>query len=88
MSDERIQDRIQFRLRNVDDDLREAMKGLTNDKISDLARDGLRLILGIRTTKRLEIADRPINVVQQQPKVEPPAPPIRSKPTVFRPGQK
>lgn len=55
-------DRISFRLRNVDGDLREATKGLDSDKLSDLARDGLRLILGIRTTKsaRIEIAERPI----------------------------
>lgn len=57
---EKERDRISFRLRNVDADLREATKGLTTDKLSDLARDGLRLILGIRTTMRVEVAERPI----------------------------
>lgn len=60
MSDKKERDRISFRLRLVDGDLIQATKGLTGDKVSDLARDGLRLILGIRTTKRVELTERAI----------------------------
>lgn len=62
-------DRVSFRLRQVDEDLRAATKGLPADKLSDLARDGLRLILGIRTTKsaRIEITERPIIVKTEAP---------------------
>lgn len=69
MVDTRIHEKIQFRLRNVDADLREAVHGMSNEKLAELARDGLRLILGIRTTKRVEIAERPISVapVDAQP---------------------
>lgn len=58
-------DRITFRLRNVDEDLREAIKGIDASRLSELTRDGLRLILGIKTTKRVEITERPINVLER-----------------------
>lgn len=81
MADKWIHERIQFRLRNIDSDLREAVQGLSNDQISQLARDGLRLILGIRTTKRVEVTEKPI--VEHRPKEEM----IRSKPAVYVPNR-
>lgn len=86
MGDKRIQDRVQFRLRTVDNDLREAIEGMPGERIAELARDGLRLILGIRTTKRLEVAERPINVIERQPGKSETV--IRNKPAVFVPGRR
>jgi len=86
MSNEKVRDRISFRLRNVDVDLRQATKDLTGDKVSDLARDGLRLILGIRTTKRVELTERTIVAkMQDEPQV---ARTIQSKPAVYIPNQR
>lgn len=82
MSDERIHDRIQFRLRSVDADLREAVKGLPTQKISELARDGLRLILGIRTTKRVEVTEKPI--IQHRQQEEQPATITQGPGTVWK----
>jgi hypothetical protein len=85
-------DRVSFRLRNVDDDLREATKGLADDRLSDLARDGLRLILGIKTTKRVEVAERPIitrELPQQTPQTQPQqAQTIRGNSAAWRPESK
>ncbi|WP_201319119.1 hypothetical protein [Paenibacillus sp. EPM92] len=83
--------RISFRLRKVDGDLLEATKDLSSDRISDLARDGLRLILGIKTTKRVEVTERPISVTQasdiRRTEVIPQQRTIPGKPAVFVPGQ-
>jgi hypothetical protein len=86
MSNEKERDRISFRLRNVDVDLRQATKDLTGDKVSDLARDGLRLILGIRTTKRVELTERTIvaKMLDQPQAVRA----IQSKPAVYIPNQR
>lgn len=65
MSDKQ-RDRISFRLRKIDGDLREATANLTESQLSELARDGLRWALGIRTTKRIEVTERPL-IVPQQP---------------------
>lgn len=84
--------RISFRLRKVDGDLLEATKDLSSDRISDLARDGLRLILGIKTTKRVEVTERPISVTQaadiRRTEVIPQQRMIPGKPAVFVPGRK
>lgn len=82
MSDAKERERVSFRLRKVDADLREATAGLAQEVLSELARDGLRLILGIRTTKRVEVAERPIsvrNLVSENPAA------VRAKPAVFIP---
>jgi hypothetical protein len=84
MSNEKERDRISFRLRSVDGDLRQATKGLTGDKLSDLARDGLRLILGIRTTRRVELTER--TIVAKLPEAAPQS--LRSKSAVFVPNQR
>jgi hypothetical protein len=84
MLNERLRDRISFRLRAVDADLREATAALPGDKLSDLARDGLRLILGIKTTKRIEITERPIAIRRTAPEETKVIP---RKPAVFIPGK-
>lgn len=76
-------DKIQFRLRNIDADLREAVRDMSSDKLAELARDGLRIMLGIRTTKIVEVTERPIDIVPERQVT--PAQTIRSKPAVFVP---
>jgi hypothetical protein len=86
MSNEKERNRISFRLRGVDSDLRQATKGLTGDKVSDLARDGLRLILGIRTTKRVELTER--TIVTKIPDEPQTVRTIQGKPAVYIPNQR
>ena len=58
---------ISFRLRKVDDDLRRAVASIGNDELSQLARDGLRYMLGLRTTKTVQVRTEPIRPKQQPP---------------------
>lgn len=52
---------ISFRLRKqIDADLIAQLDQMERDKIAELCRDGLRLMLGIRTTKQTHIVERPI----------------------------
>ncbi|MEF3311393.1 hypothetical protein PV433_21160 [Paenibacillus sp. GYB004] len=74
-----------FRLRKVDTDLAKAIDSIDASALSDLCRDGLRLILGLTTTKRLEVTERPLVRPDQQNRVVESA---RSKPVVFIPNQK
>lgn len=65
--------RVAFRLRKeLDADLIEATEHLTEGELSELSRDGLRLMLGIKTSKQVEVVEKIIT------------PPERpSKPMVF-----
>lgn len=56
-----------FRLRKIDADLEAAMNGMDTNAISDLCRDGLRIVLGLRTTKRIEVTERPLTVPEYLP---------------------
>jgi hypothetical protein len=47
---------LRFRKR-LDDDLKEAVRNLEDVILSDLVRDGLRLMLGIRTTKKIHVTE-------------------------------
>jgi Arc/MetJ-type ribon-helix-helix transcriptional regulator len=47
---------LRFR-KQLDDDLKEAVKKLEDGMLSNLVRDGLRLMLGIRTTKKIEVTE-------------------------------
>lgn len=47
---------LRFR-KKLDDDLKEAIKNLEDGVLSSLVRDGLRLMLGIRTTKTLQVIE-------------------------------
>lgn len=56
-------EKIEARLRKWhDDDLREATAGIESGVLSELVRDGLRIMLGIRTKKQVEIKERPLLV--------------------------
>lgn len=75
-------DSIGFRLRKeLDEDIKNAVANLPQKVVSDLCRNGLRLMLGIRTTKCLTVAEQPLNVppTPEQPKITPP----QTRPTVF-----
>lgn len=53
---------ISFRLRKVlDADLIAA--GVSEDNLPDLCRDGLRLMLGLSTTRQIEVTEKPIAAV-------------------------
>jgi Arc/MetJ-type ribon-helix-helix transcriptional regulator len=47
---------LRFR-KQLDDDLKDAVGKLEDVILSDLVRDGLRLMLGIRTTKKLHVTE-------------------------------
>lgn len=58
---------IGFRLRkDLDTDIQEAISKMPPQVVSELCRNGLRLMLGIRTTKRMTVAEQPLNVPSNQ----------------------
>lgn len=58
---------IGFRLRKqLDDDLFDALKGVEESQISELARTGLRLALNIRTQKVMEIKEMPVQMAARK----------------------
>jgi hypothetical protein len=73
---------ITFRLRkDLDSDLIAA--NVDGVKLQDICRDGLRLMLGIRTTKQVEVKEKKI--------VLPPEQTVRTipgKPAVYIPNQR
>lgn len=72
---------ISFRLRKIDDDLQTAINGIEGDDLSELCRNGLRLILGIKKTRERTVSSRPIAPVSL-PKVY--VPNQRPRPLVTR----
>jgi hypothetical protein len=51
-------ERLTVRFRKLlDADLRQATKNLSEGELSNLARNGLRLMLGIRTTKKIQVTE-------------------------------
>jgi hypothetical protein len=68
MSDRKM---LSFRLRNIDDDLRREIAGIKNDELSELCRNGLRLILGMKKTRSIQVREKLIET--------------RSKPNLFTP---
>ena len=76
---------LTFRLRKIDTDLLTAINDIDSATLSELCRDGLRLILGIRTTRRVEVTEKPLTVP-----AKPPQRPIEipSKPAIFIPNKK
>jgi hypothetical protein len=61
----RMKTPISFRLRkDMDIDLIQAVAGLEQKRIVELCRTGLRLALGIKTQRVIEIKEQPINVVK------------------------
>jgi hypothetical protein len=71
------------RFRKMDDDLKEAIKLLDAGAISELARNGLRLMLGIRTAKQVEVKEKQIVLPAEQTMRT-----IQSKPAVYIPNQR
>lgn len=52
---------ISFRLRkDLDLDLMDALDRVDSKKLPDLCRSGLRLMLGMKTTKAIQIIEQPI----------------------------
>lgn len=72
---------ISFRLRKIDDDLKRAIEGMSNDILSDLCRDGLRYMLGLKTTRRVEVTEHAIIIPQTKKTVE-------TKSAVWKPKDK
>jgi hypothetical protein len=71
------------RFRKIDFDLKEATKDLDEGAISELARNGLRLMLGIRTAKQIQITEKLITLpstLEQTRTTQ-----LVSKPAVFIP---
>ncbi|MEK4355225.1 hypothetical protein MKX41_31020 [Paenibacillus sp. FSL R5-0475] len=65
-----MNDPITFRLRkDLDADIKEAVRNMDKKTVSSLSRDGLRLMLGIRTTKSATVTERPL-VVPDRPLIE------------------
>lgn len=59
---------ISFRLRkDVDADLIAAVAGVDSRRIAELARDGLRLMLGIRTTRYATVVEKPLERPLEKP---------------------
>jgi hypothetical protein len=52
---------LRFR-KKLDDDLKEAVNNLEDVILSDLVRDGLRLMLGIRTTKKIHVTENVLSL--------------------------
>jgi len=94
-----MNDPITFRLRkDLDADIKEAVKDMDKKTVSSLSRDGLRLMLGIRTTKSTTVTERPL-VVPDRPLVtsdralpwltaETKGKPVTSKPAVYIPNRR
>lgn len=74
---------ISFRLRKIDTDLENAIGHLNNQELSELCRSGLRIMLGIRTTKVMEVREREISIPEIKKTTS-----LQSKPAVFRPQNK
>lgn len=64
----RMKTPISFRLRKyVDDDIAQHLAKVNEKEIADLCRNGLRLMLGIRTARQVEITERPLAIPPQVP---------------------
>jgi hypothetical protein len=80
-------DVISFRLRKeLDSDLSAALAGVDKEEIKNLCRNGLRLMLGIKTTRSFEVQELPLVA----PTLKPEQPGVlgQSKPAVFIPTKK
>ncbi|MEK3969425.1 hypothetical protein [Paenibacillus sp. FSL H7-0323] len=94
-----MNDPITFRLRkDLDADIKEAVKDMDKKTVSSLSRDGLRLMLGIKTTKSSTVTERPL-VVPDRPLIVPDralpwitadtrSKPVVSKPAVYIPNRR
>ncbi|HYK57359.1 MAG TPA: hypothetical protein VEV15_12900 [Flavisolibacter sp.] len=51
---------ISFRLRKIDSDLEKAIAGMEKEQIADACRNGLRVMLGITTTRMTQTVEKAI----------------------------
>ncbi|NOV01323.1 hypothetical protein [Paenibacillus planticolens] len=66
---------ISFRLRkHLDADLISAISQMDETILKDLCRDGLRLMLGIRTTKQIEVTEKTLNIPARRIETNPDIP--------------
>ncbi|WP_438449401.1 hypothetical protein [Gorillibacterium sp. sgz5001074] len=72
--------------KQLDADLIAATAALSDGELSELARNGLRLMLGIRKAPAVEIRERPLTVPEAKEKTA--AVPLTGKPAVFIPNQR
>ncbi|TYP67387.1 hypothetical protein [Paenibacillus methanolicus] len=102
MSD-KVRKKLEARLRDGrDEDLKEATAGLSSGVLSEMVRDGMRLMLGIRTKMTTEIKERPLIVPPPDNRPTLPSRPqpleiilqqkektaSPSRPTVFKPSNR
>lgn len=65
---------ISFRLRNeIDADLINAIEKIDRKKLNNLCRDGLRLMLGIQTTKTTVLVEKPLAPTDTKANIPPSA---------------
>jgi Arc/MetJ-type ribon-helix-helix transcriptional regulator len=68
-------DKVEARLRKeLDEDLRSATKSIDSGELSELVRNGLRLMLGIRTTKQIQITEKTLNLPARRFETNPESP--------------
>lgn len=84
---------ISFRLRKIDSDLEKAISEISPDQVAELARTGLRVMLGITTTKTTQVVERAIIIptstashIQQATQPQPTRTTIgNAAPTIYKP---
>lgn len=58
---------ISFRLRKIDSDLEKAIEGMESEKLADACRNGLRVMLGITTTRTTQTVEKAIVLPSKKP---------------------
>lgn len=84
-----VRGKVEARLRKRhDDDLREATAGIDSGLLSEMVRDGLRVMLGIRTKMQTEVKERPLHIPSQTTRqtIVDTVKPVSGKPAVFKPN--
>lgn len=80
---------IGFRLRvGADSDLIAATADIDDNRISDMARDGLRKMLGLERSQRVEVPAAVVIPVQEQRKQSSEPIMVKSTPVLFIPKHK
>lgn len=79
--------KVDFRLRKgLDADLIDATAHMTKKTLCELSRDGLRLMLGILTTKESTVIERPISIPVVHRNIdEPRSISVPGKPAISKP---
>ena len=56
---------ISFRLRKIDSDLEKAISEMDSEQLADTCRNGLRIMLGIKTVKTTQVVEKTIVIPSQ-----------------------